>query len=95
MNEHIDCTHRSTIGRKVQSALFGDSRFPPPSTGAFILARLRRAAARSASDARVAFRVQRMARNVVLPSVRFHVFPAPTRKRANLQPPIFGGKGSQ
>ena len=65
MDEHIDCAHRAAIRREVQTALLRHAGFPPPPPSTLVLARFRRAAAWSATYARVAFRIEGMSRNIM------------------------------
>src|SRR5512132_4239165 len=69
----------------MQAALLGGSRFPPPAARPLMFARLRGAAARGATDTRVALGVQRMTRDIVFKEICVHVLPTPTSEWADLR----------
>ena len=65
----------------MQAAFFFVSRFPPPAPGPHIFAGADGAGAGRAADARIALRVQRIDRHLVLPDVGFDIGQGPFEQR--------------
>jgi len=95
MDEHVDCTHGSAAWCEVQPALLGDARFPPPSAGSLVLSRLGRTAARSTSNARVAFGVEGMAGHAMTRGIRLDVLRCPVHQGADLDSVLLGSDLAQ
>src|SRR5262249_25412366 len=72
------------VRREVNPTFFSGIRFPPPTPGPRILARTDGPAARRAADARIAFGIKRVARQVVLARVGFHPLRGPIPQRREL-----------
>src|SRR5262249_46847692 len=82
---HIDDALGFTVGAEVQSALLdGFGRFPPPASGALVLAGHDGARAGVAANAGVSGRVKGMFRQPTLVRVAENVFGGPVGKGADL-----------
>src|SRR5262249_60970773 len=68
----------------VETALLHGLLFPPPATGALVLARVGRASARLTADRHEAAIVERVVRHVVLADVRPHLLRPPVGERVEL-----------
>src|SRR5262245_55394100 len=78
---------RTVLG-KMNPAFFAGVFLPPPAACAFVFARLDRPRARSAPDAGISLRVQRMNGNTVLVDVGIHLPDGPVRQRCESQAAI-------